>query len=226
MEAVWHMHVGDVEHRMLGVQLIGAYMQVPWQTSLKESMFRRGTWFNRAAAITAISENVPYNDWLASEVIKGVQAGRRVLVCSHRTAQLADIRARILAKNSTVSVGYYAGEVEKVKITPRQLEAAIQCQAILATYAKMSEGTDIPWLDTLYFATPGADVEQVVGRIQRVEENKKSLLVVDPVWNLPFCRKLALSRLKVYQKLGFRNQAVEMRVGVSNEWSLPWKQGE
>jgi superfamily II DNA or RNA helicase len=103
-------------------------------------------------------------------------------------------------------VGYYAGKVEGKKITNEQLQAAKTCQIVLATFAKVSEGTDIPTLDTLILATPAASIEQIVGRIQRIDENKRPLLVVDPVWQTKYNQALAAKRRKVYKKLGFTQQ--------------------
>jgi superfamily II DNA or RNA helicase len=50
---------------------------------------------------------------------------------------------------------------------------------IFATSQYVSEGLDIPAIDTLVLATPMYDVEQAVGRIQRPLEGKKDPIVVD-----------------------------------------------
>ena len=102
-----------------------------------------------------------------------------------------------------VSAGLYCGAVAGKRMTKTQLEESKKCDIILATYGMMNEGTDIPALDTLFVCTPRADVEQVVGRIQRKKDGKKNLLVVDPVFQTPYCKALAHKRRKIYEKLNF-----------------------
>jgi len=206
LDHVWHWHIGSIEHRTRGLHLIGQYVQVPWNTNVSDRMFRRGSYLNTAAYITSIAENAPYNVWLTDELIKGAEAGRQVLLCSHRTAQLSDIRERILQRGRPVTVGYYAGKVDGKKITKEELEVTKTCNIILATFAKMSEGTDIATLDTLFLATPASDVEQVVGRIQRVQSDKRSLLIVDPVWQTNYNMRMSNKRESIYRKLGFTRQ--------------------
>lgn len=210
LECIWNWHVGRVEHRTAGLHMLGEYVQVPWNTNVQDAMFRLRGRVNHARYLTAIARNVPYNEWLTEELIKGAKAGRQVLLCSHRTDQLSEIRKRVLKKGEGVSVGYYAGKVDGREIKTEELEETKKAQIVLATFAKMSEGTDIATLDTLFLATPASDVEQVVGRIQRPKTGKRSLLVVDPVWVTPYNRGMALKRLRVYEKLGFTRQ-----IGVS-----------
>jgi len=96
--------------------------------------------------------------------------------------------------------------VDGKKITKEELEVTKTCNIILATFAKMSEGTDIATLDTLFLATPASDVEQVVGRIQRVQSDKRSLLIVDPVWQTNYNMRMSNKRESIYRKLGFTRQ--------------------
>jgi superfamily II DNA or RNA helicase len=209
MECIWHWHVGGIEHRTQGVHLVGHYHQVGWGTSVTDDMFRLRGMINHSRYITAISRNVPYNEWLAEQLAAGANAGRQVLLASHRTEQLSDIRTRILSKGNGVTVGYYAGEVDGRKITKAELESSKTCQIVLATYHKMSEGTDIATLDTLFLGTPASDIEQVVGRIQRPLSDKKPVLVVDPVWLTPYNQGLGRKREKIYERLGFTPQPKE-----------------
>jgi len=204
-ECLWHWHIGQIEHRTKGVQLIGQYIQIPWKTRLNDYMFRRGPDISYAKYLTAIAENPPYNKWLAEEILKGAAAGRKILLCSHRVSQLEDLRKRLLQSGKPITVGYYAGKVDGKTIKRDELDAAKKCQVILGTYKKVGEGTDIPTLDTLYLATPGSDVEQVVGRIQRPVE-KRPLLIIDPVFQTSYNKALAAKRVRVYEKLGFRKQ--------------------
>lgn len=54
---------------------------------------------------------------------------------------------------------------------------------LIATYQMCKEGFDVPTLNTLVIATPRPDVDQIVGRILRVEKSKRSVhpLIIDIV---------------------------------------------
>jgi superfamily II DNA or RNA helicase len=212
LDYVWHWHVGNIEHKLTPERLSGEYAQIPWTTTIRDTMFvwgrniRGRKSMNTASYISAIAKSVKYNVWLAHQVSQAARSGRRVLVVGDRTVQLQDIRKRLLGAASEVSAGLYVGSLNGKRLTKGQLDAAKGCDVILATYGMMSEGTDIPELDTLFFATPRSDVEQVVGRIQRVCEEKKQLLIVDPVFQTQWNRRLAVKREETFRKLGFRRQ--------------------
>ncbi len=57
------------------------------------------------------------------------------------------------------------------------LEDSAKSDVLFATYQLVSEGTDIPTLNTLIMASPKKEVEQVVGRIQRAETAHKPLVL-------------------------------------------------
>jgi superfamily II DNA or RNA helicase len=54
---------------------------------------------------------------------------------------------------------------------------------LIATYQMVKEGFDVATLNTLIMATPRPDIEQIVGRILRVEKKSRKLdpLIVDIV---------------------------------------------
>ena len=77
---------------------------------------------------------------------------------------------------------------------------------LIATYSMCKEGFDVAKLNTLVIATPRPDVDQIVGRILRVEKNKRTTdpLIVDIVD--PAFRRQFQERLSLYNK---RNYKVE-----------------
>jgi superfamily II DNA or RNA helicase len=207
LDYVWNWHVGEIEHQMKADRLSGEYIQVPWNTSIQDKLFSYGgRKINMARYVTSISKNAKFNRFLANNVIEAAGAGRRVLVVGDRVEQLQYLRKKILEGATTVSAGLYVGSVDNRRLTKEQLGVAKGCDVVLATYGMMSEGTDIPELDTLFLATPRSDVEQVVGRIQRYCDGKKDLLIVDPYFNTNFNRRMADKRKKVYERLDFTNQ--------------------
>jgi superfamily II DNA or RNA helicase len=79
-------------------------------------------------------------------------------------------------------------------------------KVLIATYQMCKEGFDVSTLNTLLMATSRPDVDQIVGRILRIEKDKRKvhpliLDIVDP----PFRRQFQ-ERLDLYKK---RNYIVE-----------------
>jgi len=70
-------------------------------------------------------------------------------------------------------------EVE-VDETLESLEKSSKCDILFASYQLVSEGTDIPTLNTLIMTTPKKQIEQVVGRILRAK-TKFTPLILDIV---------------------------------------------
>jgi len=74
---------------------------------------------------------------------------------------------------------------------------------LIATYSMCKEGFDVPTLNTLLIATPRPDVDQIVGRILRVEKSQRSvhpliLDVVDTAFRRQFQERLSLYNKRKY----------------------------
>ena len=74
---------------------------------------------------------------------------------------------------------------------------------LIATYAMCKEGFDVATLNTLLIATPRPDVDQIVGRILRVEKSKRTvspliLDIVDPAFRRQFQERLSLYNKRSY----------------------------
>jgi superfamily II DNA or RNA helicase len=56
-------------------------------------------------------------------------------------------------------------------------------KVLIATYQLTKEGFDVPTLNTLVMATPRPDIDQIVGRILRIEKSKRTIqpLIIDIV---------------------------------------------
>jgi superfamily II DNA or RNA helicase len=69
-----------------------------------------------------------------------------------------------------------------------------------------SEGFDVSTLNTLFIATSRPDVDQIVGRIMRVDKNKRQIdpLIIDIVD--PAFRRQFQCRLQLYKQ---RNYIIE-----------------
>jgi superfamily II DNA or RNA helicase len=74
---------------------------------------------------------------------------------------------------------------------------------LIATYSMCKEGFDVATLNTLLIATPRPDVDQIVGRILRVEKKGRHvdpliIDVVDPAFRRQFQERLALYKKRNY----------------------------
>lgn len=108
------------------------------------------------------------NKLIVSAIISSYNKNRKSLVLSDRIEHLKILKKMLIAnKISQNEVGIFTANVKtRGKIT-------------LATYGSFGMGVDDPELDTLIYATPRVDIEQSVGRILRISENKKEPLVID-----------------------------------------------
>ena len=81
---------------------------------------------------------------------------------------------------------------------------------LIATYQMCKEGFDVPTLNTLVIATPRPDVDQIVGRILRVERTKRKVspLIVDIVD--PAFRRQFQERLSLYKKREYRVEKMKL----------------
>jgi superfamily II DNA or RNA helicase len=74
---------------------------------------------------------------------------------------------------------------------------------LIATYAMCKEGFDVPTLNTLLMATPRPDIDQIVGRILRVERSARKthpliLDIVDPQFRRQFQERNGLYKKRHY----------------------------
>jgi superfamily II DNA or RNA helicase len=81
---------------------------------------------------------------------------------------------------------------------------------LISTYQLVKEGFDVASLNTLVMATPRPDIEQIVGRILRVEKTKRTVtpLVLDIV-DSTFRRQFQ-ERLKLYRDRSYEIEKINM----------------
>jgi superfamily II DNA or RNA helicase len=75
---------------------------------------------------------------------------------------------------------------------------------LISTYQLVKEGFDVASLNTLVMATPRPDIEQIVGRILRVEKAKRTVAplifdIVDSTFRRQFQERLKLYRERSYE---------------------------
>lgn len=160
---------------------------------------RQGVMFT-SLMVNKLTECEHRTKWLA-EILEDVleeSPHRQVLVLTDRVQHTKDLLAALpesLQKSSAI----LSQDVPAAKRT----EFCSSCSVLIATYAMCKEGFDVPTLNTLLMATPRPDVDQIVGRILRVEKSARTthpliLDVVDPQFRRQFQERNALYKKRSY----------------------------
>lgn len=135
---------------------------------------------------------------LLEEVLRK-EPGRKSLILSHRRVHLAQLEVILLDRNLG-SIGYYVGGMKEA-----DLKASETKDIMLGTYTMISEGFDVPALNTLVLATPISNVEQSIGRIQRQKpEDRKFIPYVIDIWDtFSIFNNQGYKRLRFYKSNGY-----------------------
>ncbi len=200
-------HIGDIAHthtakamkpvvymRRLSTSIPESSYKYPWN---KGGSLEQG---ERARMITALAIMESRSEVICKQILRALKANRKVFVLAERLSLLRWISKRCQAQQfSKRDIGFYIGGRKE-----KDLREAASRQLILATWQMAREGLDIPDLDTLFMATPLADVEQGIGRILRPEEGKKQPMVIDFVdMGVGPCVGMSKARRKMYARLGY-----------------------
>jgi len=155
--------------------------------------------------INKVVDYEPRNLFLV-EILKDVfeEKNRQILVLSDRVEHTKKL-FEMLPPEIREQTGILGREVKSA-------ERTILCETkriLIGTYQMCREGFDVSTLNTLLIATSRPDVDQIVGRIMRVEKTTRKvhpliLDVVDPAFRRQF-----QERLQLYKK---RNYLIEKQV--------------
>lgn len=158
---------------------------------------------NMAKMLNNICSYLPRTDVICEEIFNILKKdmNRNVLVLSDRRGHLGDIfeSLQTLGINEN-RMGYYVGGMKNDDLVKSE-----EKQILLGTYNMVSEGFDLPKLDTLIMASPKSNVEQSIGRIQRKLSNDREYppLVIDVVDGFSIFKNQAKKRAVFYSKSGF-----------------------
>lgn len=144
--------------------------------------------------------------------------------CAHRTSWLVEILTDILTECPVRQVLVLTDRVQHTKDmleglptwlkeksailstdvkADKRAEFCSSKSVLIATYAMCKEGFDVPTLNTLVMATPRPDIDQIVGRILRVEKSARTqhpliVDIVDPQFRRQFQERNALYKKRHY----------------------------
>ena len=136
--------------------------------------------------------------WLVRILTDVLEEGRQMLVLSDRVQHCKDILD-----------GLPPDLKEQACILSQAVKSEVRTEycktktVLIATYSMCKEGFDVPSLNTLVMATPRPDIDQIVGRILRVEKAGRTVHplivdIVDPQFKRQFGARNTLYRRRQY----------------------------
>ena len=137
--------------------------------------------------------------WLIRILADVMEEGRQVLVLSDRVQHCKDILD-----------GLPSNLKEQACILSQAVKSEVRTEycktktILIATYSMCKEGFDVPTLNTLVMATPRPDIDQIVGRILRVEKAGRAVHplivdIVDPQFKRQFGARNTLYKKRQYK---------------------------
>jgi superfamily II DNA or RNA helicase len=157
----------------------------------------------------ALVNDVPRNEMIASDIVRAIESGRCPLLLTGRTEHLQYFAAKLASAAKHVFV-LKGGMGKKQR---RETAAALatvpenESRVILATGSYIGEGFDDARLDTLFLAMPiswKGTLQQYVGRLHRLHDNKRFVQVYDYVDNyVLMLARMYERRLKGYSTIGY-----------------------
>jgi len=187
-------------------------------TPFEHKVIPRYTEFRTAAEPTDITiheiystlvDDTPRNEMIATDLICAVEAGRSPLLLTGRTEHLQYFAAKLDGVIRHVFV-LKGGMGKKQRRSIADALASVpehEPRVILATGSYIGEGFDDARLDTLFLAMPiswKGTLQQYVGRLHRLHDNKRVVQVYDYVddW-VPMLERMYERRLKGYGAIGY-----------------------
>jgi len=156
----------------------------------------------------ALVDDVSRNEMIA-DVVRAVESGRCPLLLTGRTEHLQFFASRLagVAKHVFVLKGGMGKKQRRETAAALASVPEDESRVILATGSYIGEGFDDARLDTLFLAMPiswKGTLQQYVGRLHRLHDNKRFVQVYDYVDHcVPMLARMYDRRLKGYSTIGY-----------------------
>jgi superfamily II DNA or RNA helicase len=162
------------------------------------------------------------NQLIANDVIKNWEDGRSSLVLTERTAHVELLMQKLREKIPDVIklIGKTGVKENREALNKISETAPGKPLTLVATGKYIGEGFDEPRLDTLFLAMPVSwkgTLQQYVGRLHRLYENKNEVQVYDYVdTHVRMLEKMYNKRLSGYASLGYKTKGELVAVESAN----------
>jgi len=160
----------------------------------------------------ALAGNKARNDLMCVDLLRSIKAGRSPILLTERTSQVDEFASRLtgLVKHIVVLKGGMSAKQRRA--IAEQLTAIPDGEerVLLATGRYIGEGFDDARLDTLFLAMPiswRGTLQQYVGRLHRLHDNKREVIVYDYVDGcVPVLSAMYSKRVRGYEAVGYSIQ--------------------
>ena len=150
-----------------------------------------------------ILENEKRNAFIVHQTMNLVSMGRQLLVLSSRRGHLKNLKELFdIHCEGKFTTGFYVGGMKK-----KELEVSSLCNVLFGTYQLVSEGFDLPTLNTLIMCSPKKEVEQIVGRILRAKTTHEPF-VIDIIDSFNVYQNQGRHRDRYYKKSEFKRNFI------------------
>lgn len=151
-------------------------------------------------AFKIMSKDETYNQDIINQILKALEADRKILVYSHTIEHLKTLKEltdKQWTGNKKITTDFYIGGMKE-----EQLDKSAESDIIFASYQMAKDSLDIPAIDTVVLAGPIRNPTQPAGRACREHPTKKDPIVVDIRADaVPVFRSYAESRDRVYANI-------------------------
>ena len=158
---------------------------------------------------TALINDDERNDLIVADVITAIEDKRFPLVLTERTDHLQFLLEKLERRvpNVFVMKGGMGKKQREALATQIAAVPDSQQRVIIATGRYIGEGFDDARLDTLFLAMPiswSGTLQQYVGRLHRLHQNKRVVRVYDYVdASVPVLNRMYEKRVKAYKAVGY-----------------------
>jgi len=187
-------------------------------TPFEHKVTPRHTEFRMAPGLTevtiqdiyaALVDDASRNEMIANDIVGTIESGRCPLLLTGRTEHLQYFASKLagIAKHVFVLKGGMGKKQRRATAAALASVPEDESRVILATGSYIGEGFDDARLDTLFLAMPiswKGTLQQYVGRLHRLHDNKRFVQVYDYVDNcVPMLARMYERRLRGYAAIGY-----------------------
>jgi superfamily II DNA or RNA helicase len=157
----------------------------------------------------ALVKDASRNEMIANDIVRAIESGRCPLLLTGRTEHLQYFSAKLegVAKHVFVLKGGLRKRQRRSTAEALSSVPGNESRVILATGSYIGEGFDDARLDTLFLAMPiswKGTLQQYVGRLHRLHDNKRFVQVYDYVDGyVPMLARMYERRLRGYDAIGY-----------------------
>jgi superfamily II DNA or RNA helicase len=212
LDVLMHFHIGEVRTRIrhdvlvqAGIVLVPDIITINFNgpKSTYKTKRRNGE-FDFVATCNSLATSDERNILLGKVIKRALEFGRKTLVLINRLSHVEAIQDQADRLGFGDKIGVMKGGT-------KNKEEVFSKDVIIGMLSLVKEGLDLSTLDTVVIAVPVSDygmVEQILGRVSRVDDNKRQALVIDiHDTNSKPLMMMAYKRINVYKRLKckFRN---------------------